>query len=65
MVNVLNSNSLYGSSMSQKLPLNGFELIENDTFTKGFIKVHEENSESFTLSSNRYEILLKIIVVVK
>ena len=65
MVNVLNSNSLYGSSMSQKLPLNGFELIENDTFTKGFIKFHEENSESFTLSSNRYEILLKIIVVVK
>ena len=65
MVNVLNSNSLYGSSMSQKLPLNGFELIENDTFTRGFIKVHEENSESFTLSSNRYEILFKIIVVVK
>ena len=34
MVNVLNSNSLYGSSMSQKLPLNGFELIENDTLPK-------------------------------
>ena len=65
MVNVLNSNSLYGSSISQKLPLNGFELIENDTFTKGFIKFHEENSESFTLSSNRREIFLTIMMVVK
>ena len=65
MLNVLNSNSLYGSSMSQKLPLNGFELIENDTFTKGFIKFHEENSESFTLSSNRREIFLTIMMVVK
>ena len=65
MLNVLNSNDLYGSLMSPKLLLNGFELIENDTFIKDFIKVYEENSESFTLSSNRHEIFLKIMVAVK
>ena len=48
MLNVFNSNNPYGSSMSQKLPLNGFELIKNDTFTKDFIKFYEENSDSFT-----------------
>ena len=65
MLNVLNSNDLYGSLMSPKLLLNGFELIENDTFIKDFIKVYEENSESFTLSSNRHEIFLTIMVAAK
>ena len=69
MLNVFNSNNPYGSSMSQKLPLNGFELIENDTFTKNFIKVYEENSESFTLqsftASNRPEMFLTIMMVAK
>ena len=65
MLNVLNSNDLYGSLMLPKLLLNGFELIENDTFIKDFIKVYEENSESFTLSSNRHEIFLTIMVAAK
>ena len=67
MSNVFHSNNPYGSSMSQKLPLNGFELIESDTFTKDFINVYEENSESFTLqsftASNR--MFLTIMMVAK
>ena len=69
MLNVFNSNNPYGSSMSQKLPLNGFELIKNDTFTKDFIKFYEENSESFTLqsftASNRPQMFLTVMMVAK
>ena len=65
MLNGYNSNNLSGWSTSQKLPLNGFELIKNGTFTKDFVKVYQENSESLTLSSSRTEIFLAIVVVSK
>ena len=41
----LDGNNLYGWAMSQKLPVNDFELEENiHKFNKYFIKNYDENS---------------------
>ena len=44
----LDANNLYGWAMSQKLPVDGFEWIEEDDllkFDKKFIKNYDENSD--------------------
>ena len=42
----LDINNLYGWEMSQKLPLDGFEWVENTSkFSKMFIKNYDENSD--------------------
>ena len=44
----LDANNLYGWSMSQKLPVDGFEWIEEDDpskFNGSFIKNYHENSD--------------------
>ena len=41
----LDANNLYGSAMSQKLPVNGFKWIKNiSNFDEEFIKNYDENS---------------------
>ena len=41
----LDANNLYGSTMSQKLPLNGFEWVEElSQFNENFITNYDENS---------------------
>ena len=41
----LDANNLYGRTMSQKLPVNGFEWLEElSEFDKRFIKNYDENS---------------------
>ena len=42
----LDRNNLYGWAMSQKLPVNGFEWVEElSQFKKDFIKNYDENSD--------------------
>ena len=41
----LDANNLYGSTMSQKLPVNGFEWVEElSQFNENFITNYDENS---------------------
>ena len=41
----LDANNLYGSTMSQKIPLNGFEWVEElSQFNENFITNYDENS---------------------
>ena len=41
------ANSLHGSGMSQKLPINGFQLVEETShFNEDFMKSYNEESES-------------------
>ena len=38
-IEYLDANNLYGSAMSQKLPINGFKWVKNlSKFKEGFIK---------------------------
>ena len=50
----LDANNLYGSTMSQKLPLNGFEWVEElSQFNENFITNYDENSnEGYFLDVN-------------
>ena len=44
----LDANNLFGWSMSQKLPVDGFKWVEEDDllkFNKSFIKNYDENSD--------------------
>ena len=42
----LDANNLYGWSMSKKLPVNGFESIDElSNFNENFIKNYDENSD--------------------
>ena len=42
----LDGNNLHGWAMSQKLPVNGFEWVEElSQFKKDFIKNYDENSD--------------------
>ena len=42
----LDANNLYGSAMSQKLPINSLEWVEElSEFDEGFIKNYDENSD--------------------
>ena len=42
----LDANNLYGWTMSQKLPMNGFECVEElSEFNEDFIKDYDENSD--------------------
>ena len=44
----LDANNLYGQAMSQKLPINGFKLVEKSRlsrFNERFIKSYNENSD--------------------
>ena len=42
----LDTNNLYGWDMSQKLPVNGFERVENlSKFGKRFIKNYDKNRD--------------------
>ena len=41
----LDANNLYGLTMSQKIPVNGFEWVEEQSqFNKDFIKSYDEDS---------------------
>ena len=43
----LDANNLYGQAMSQKLPINGFKLVEKSKlsrFNERFVKNYNENS---------------------
>ena len=43
----LDANNLYGWAVSQKLPVNGFECVEElSQFNKDFIKDYDENSDN-------------------
>ena len=47
-LNYCDVNDLYGWAMSQKLPVNNFEWIEeNSQFNEDFIKTYNEESEIF------------------
>ena len=47
-LNYCDVNDLYGWAMSQKLPVNNFEWIEeNSQFNEDFIKTYNEESEFF------------------
>ena len=47
-LNCCDVNDLYGWAMSQKLPVNNFEWIaENSQFNEDFIKTYNEESEFF------------------
>ena len=42
----LDANNLYGWTMSQKLPVNGFKWVENlSKFNEDFFKNYDENSD--------------------
>ena len=44
-IQYLDANNLYGSAMSQKLPVNDFKWIENNEINEEFIKNYDENSD--------------------
>ena len=45
-LNYLDANNLYGWTMSQKLPINGFKWVKNlSKFNEDFIKKYDENSD--------------------
>ena len=45
-IKYLDANNLYGWSMSQKLPVDGFEWVEKiSKFNEKFIKSYNENSD--------------------
>ena len=44
-IQCLDANNLYGWTMSQKLPVNGFKWIDNDEINEEFIKNYNENDE--------------------
>ena len=45
-LNYLDANNLYGWTMSQKLPINGFKWVKNlSKFNEDFIKKYDENND--------------------
>ena len=53
----LDVNNLYGWAMSQKLPVNGFKLIEQkklSKFNEDFIKNYDENGNIGYFFGSRY-----------
>ena len=44
-IQYLDANNLYGWAMSQKLPVNGFKLVENNEINEEFKKNCDENND--------------------
>ena len=44
-IQYLDANSLYGSAMSKKLPVNGFKWTDNDKINEEFLKNYNENDK--------------------
>ena len=42
---MLDANNLYGWTMSQKVPVNGFKWVENNKINEEFIKNYDENND--------------------
>ena len=49
-IEYLDANNLYGSAMSQKLPINGFKWVKNlSKFKEDFIKKYENGDKGYFL----------------
>ena len=44
-IQYLDANNLYGWAMSKKLPVNGFQWLDNDEINEEFIKNYDENND--------------------
>ena len=44
-IEYLDANNLYGWSMSKKLPVGEFELINPEDYTEDIIKIYDENND--------------------